>query len=75
MYELIAFCKWCQELSLPELAANIKNLGFDGVDLPYRLNAPITHQTGPDKLPEAKRIFFRSWTEIGTVSNSTERGE
>lgn len=57
MYQLIAFCKWCQELPLPELAQNLKNLGFDGVDLPCRPNAPITHANGPEKLPEAKRVF------------------
>lgn len=80
MYELIAFCKWCQELSVPELAANIKNLGFDGVDLPCRPNAPVTHQTGPDKLPEVKRIFSdhglkleRLVTALKETNEETER--
>ena len=56
-YELIAFCKWCQDLPLPELATSLKDLGFDGVDLPCRPNAPITHENGPVKLPEAKKVF------------------
>ena len=80
MYELIAFCKWCQELSVPELAANIKNLGFDGVDLPCRPNAPVTHQTGPGKLPEVKRIFSdhglkleRLVTALKETNEETER--
>ena len=80
MYDLIAFCKWCQELPLPELAKNIKNLGFDGVDFPCRPNAPMTHQLGIEKLPEAKRIFedhglelARLVTGLREVNDETER--
>lgn len=57
MHDLIAFCKWRQSLPLPELAKKLKELGFDGVDLPCRPNAPITHANGPEKLPEAAKIF------------------
>ncbi len=57
MYKLISFCKWCQDLPLPDLARNLKNLGFDGVDLPCRPSAPITHANGPKKLPEAMKVF------------------
>ena len=57
MYKLISFCKWCQDLPLPELAKNLKELGFDGVDLPCRPGSPINHANGPEKLPEAKKIF------------------
>lgn len=57
MFDLISFCKWCQNMPLPELAKNLKRLGFDGVDLPCRPSSPITHANGPEKLPEAKRVF------------------
>ena len=57
MYKIIAFCKWCQRLPLPELAAHLKEVGVDGVDLPCRPGAPIGPADAPAKLPEAKRIF------------------
>ena len=56
-YEIIAFCKWCQTLPPEKLAAKLKELGFDGVDLPCRPSAPVTHADGPKKLPEYKKAF------------------
>ena len=80
MHDLIAFCKWCQNLPLPELAANLKRLGFDGVDLPCRPGAPVTHANGPEKLPEAKKIFEdhglrleRLVTSLSEADADTER--
>ena len=49
--------KWCQDLPLPELAAHLKELGFDGVDLPCRPGAPIGPEDAPKMLPEAKKVF------------------
>jgi sugar phosphate isomerase/epimerase len=57
MYKIIAFCKWCQGLPLPELAAHLKKVGVDGVDLPCRPGAPIGPAEAPTKLPEARRVF------------------
>lgn len=57
MYRVIAFCKWCQELPLPELAAHLKGVGVDGVDLPCRPGAPIGPADAPKMLPEARRVF------------------
>ncbi len=57
MYKIIAFCKWCQNLALPELAAELKKVGVDGVDLPCRPGASITPEKAREKLPEAKKIF------------------
>jgi len=80
VYELIAFCKWCQGLPLPELAQNLKSLGFDGVDLPCRPGAPVTHANGPEKLAEAKRVFedhglklSRLVTSLTEANGETER--
>jgi sugar phosphate isomerase/epimerase len=57
MYRIIAFCKWCQEMPIKELGTHLKKMGFDGVDLPCRDGAPITHATAPEKLPEARKIL------------------
>jgi sugar phosphate isomerase/epimerase len=57
MYDLIAFSKWCQDLPLSDMARSLKELGFDGVDMPVRPNAPITHENAPEKLSEAVKIF------------------
>lgn len=57
MYKIIAFCKWCQSLPFAELAAHLKGVGVDGVDLPCRPGAPIGPAEAPAKLPEAKRIL------------------
>ena len=80
MYDLIAFSKWRQSLPLPELAAKLKGLGFDGVDLPCRDGAPVTHATGPEKLPEAKKVFEdhglrleRLVTSLSEANAETER--
>lgn len=56
-YEWICFCKWCQDLPPARLAALLKDLGFDGVDLPCRPSAPVTHANGPEKLSEYKQAF------------------
>jgi len=78
--EIIAFCKWCQDLPLPDLAKNLKELGFDGVDLPCRPNAPVTHANGPEKLPQVKRVMedhglklARVVTTLKDDSDETER--
>jgi len=70
VYKLIAFSKWCQDLPLPELAQNLKALGFDGVDLPCRPNAPVTHANGPEKLPEVKRVFEDHGLELSRLVTS-----
>ncbi len=57
MYKIIAFCKWCQDLPLPELAAHLKEVGVEGVDLPCRSSSPIKPADAADKLPEAKKVF------------------
>ncbi len=80
MPELIAFCKWCQDLPAPELAKNLKDLGFDGVDLPCRPGGPVTHETGPEKLPEFKKVFEdhglkleRLVTSVTEANDETDR--
>ena len=67
MYDLIAFSKWNQNLPLPELAKSLKELGFDGADLPCRPNAPVTHANGPRMLAEVKRIFEDHGLRLGRL--------
>lgn len=57
MYKIIVFAKWCQNLPLPEMAALLKEIGADGVDLPCRPNAAISPEDAPEILPVAKKIF------------------
>lgn len=57
MFKIIAFCKWCQHLPFPEMAAHLAGCGVDGVDLPCRPGAQIPPEEAGKKLPEAKRIF------------------
>ena len=74
-YELICFCKWCQNLPLPELAKTIKDMGFDGVDLPVRPGSPITHENAPDKLPEAAKIFKDHGLKLARLVTSLEKDD
>lgn len=80
MYDLIAFCKWRQSLPMAELAEKMKGLGFDGIDLPCRPSAPITHATGPRELPEAQKVctdhgapIVRLVTSLEAADDETER--
>jgi len=80
MYRLIAFCKWCQHLPLPDLAAHVKALGFDGVDLANRPGGTIEPEESAKKLPEAKRIcedhgltLDRLVTGIDTPDDAADR--
>ena len=57
MHRIIVFAKWCQNLPLPEMAALLKEIGADGVDLPCRPGGAITPEDAPTVLPEAKRTF------------------
>jgi sugar phosphate isomerase/epimerase len=58
MHKLIAFSKWCRDLSLMDMADHLKRTGIDGVDLPVRPTAAaITPDEAPKKLPEAKKVF------------------
>ena len=79
-FELICFCKWCQHLPPPELAKLLKDLGFDGVDLPCRPSAPVTHASGPERLSEYKKAFEdqglrleRLVTSLSEANAETER--
>ena len=58
MHPLIAFAKWCRDMPLHEMAPYLKELGFDGVDLPVRpIAGAITPEQAPAMLPEAARLF------------------
>ena len=57
MNRIIAFCKWCQNLPLPDLATHLKETGVDGVDLPCRPGAAIEPEDAAKMLPEAKKVF------------------
>jgi len=45
------------KIPLPELAAFVKGLGFDGIELPVRPGFQVEPQDVARKLPEAVRIL------------------
>jgi sugar phosphate isomerase/epimerase len=55
--------------SLPELAAFVKELGVDGIELPVRPNYPVTPDNIASALPEAVRIFREEGLKIGSVAS------
>jgi sugar phosphate isomerase/epimerase len=66
--QFTVFTKPWQEKSLPELAALIKEFGFDGVELPVRDGYQVTPEAMATELPEAARIFAANGLKIGSVA-------
>ncbi len=75
MHKIIAFCKWCQDLPIPELAGTLKQLGLDGVDLPCRTGSPIDPTNAPSKLPEAKKVFEDHGLRIERLSTGLREAD
>ncbi len=75
MYKVIAFCKWCQDLPPAQLARNLKGLGFDGVDLPCRPGAPVTHATAPQKLSDYQRAFADEGLTLDRLVTSLQEAD
>ena len=64
------FTKPWPDKSLPELAKFVKDLGFDGVELPVRPDYQVTSETVTKGLPEAARILGDHGVKIGSVAGS-----
>lgn len=62
------FTKPWPDKPLDALAKFIKNLGFDGVELPVRPGYQVTPETVAKGLPEAARIFKDNGVKIGSIS-------
>lgn len=59
-------------MPLPELAAFVKKLGFDGIELPVRPGYPVDPENVTHKLPEAARILADSGLAIHSVAGPTD---
>jgi len=66
------FSKPWPDKTLPELAEFIKELGFDGVELPVRDNFQVTPERVSKGLPEAAKIFEDNGVKIASVAGPTD---
>lgn len=70
--QLTVFTKPWPGKPLPELAKFVKELGFDGVELPVRPGFQVTPDTVEKGLPEAAKIFAAYGVKIASVAGSTD---
>lgn len=55
--QLTVFTKPWKTTPLPELAARVKQLGFDGIELPVRSGFQVEPEKVQTDLPKAAKIF------------------
>lgn len=70
--QFIVFTKPWPEMSLPELGKFVKNMGFDGVELPVRPGYQVTPDNVTRGLPEAAKILADHGVKIRSVAGSTD---
>lgn len=68
--ELCMFSKRLKGLSLEELGRTLKELGFDGVDLPVRAGGRVEPEAVRDKLPEVKEILGSQGINISMITTA-----
>jgi sugar phosphate isomerase/epimerase len=66
------FTKAWPQLDLPELGDLVRELGFDGIELPVRTGFQVTPETVTRRLPEAARILAERGVKIGSVAASID---
>ena len=66
------FTKPWPDKPLGELAKFVKNLGFDGVELPVRPGYQVPPEKVTEGLPEAAKIFADRGVKIGTIAGPTD---
>ncbi len=60
------------KMALPELGAFVKEMGFDGVELPVRPGYQVEPESVEKDLPKAARILGECGVKIGTVAGPTD---
>ncbi|MFI3256846.1 MAG: sugar phosphate isomerase/epimerase [Spirochaetales bacterium] len=70
--KIIVFTKSWKDESLDELATMVKEMGFDGVELPVRDGYQVTPKNVKEDLPKAVAVFKSHGLEIGSVAGSME---
>ena len=73
MNQLTVFTKPWPNLSLAELAVFVRDLGFDGVELPVRPGFQVVPENVASDLPEATKILADEGVKIGSVAGPTDR--
>jgi len=71
--ELTVFTKPWPEMPLAELGRLVKDMGFDGVELPVRPGFQVTPENAAARLPEARRILAGQGVKIGSVAATADR--
>jgi sugar phosphate isomerase/epimerase len=66
------FTKPWPDKSLPELAAFVRDRGFDGVELPVRPGFQVTPENVKKGLPEAVQVFAAAGLKIGSIAGPTD---
>lgn len=66
------FTKAWREMPLAELARHVRELGFDGVELPVRPGFPVEPDSVAAGLPKAARIFADHGVRIGSIAGPTD---
>ena len=66
------FTKPWPNKSLPELGKFVKDLGFDGVELPVRPNFQVVPENVAKGLSEAAKVLADYGVSIGTVAGPTD---
>ena len=72
MIQFSVFTKPWPDKSLPELAEFIKEMGFDGIELPVRPGFQVTPENMRDLLPVAVREFEKQELSILSVTGTTD---
>jgi sugar phosphate isomerase/epimerase len=72
MINFSVFTKPWPDKSLPELAEFVKDMGFDGIELPVRPGYQVTPENMRDALPKAVREFEKQGLSILSVTGTTD---
>lgn len=70
--KIIVFTKPWKTQSLEELATLVKDMGFDGVELPVRDGYQVTPANVKENLKEAVEVFKSKGLEIASIAGSIE---
>jgi len=73
--ECILFSKFLVPLSIKEMGNQIKEMGFDGVDLPVRPGSQITHETAAKELPKAVKALNKIGLSVPSIVTGLKRGD
>lgn len=70
--KIIVFTKPWQDQTIEELAVLVKEMGFDGVELPIRDGYQVTPSNVSETLMNAKNVFEKHGLFIGSIAGSLE---